>query len=119
MVAVELIHSVKEVCLHKKLARFCWVFFWGGGADSRELVGWLKAARTRGGMVEGLVVVLCSSEAVKCVVSPHMEDESCAVLRGREGGSPGRFGVGDPLLNLSAVTLCLPEPTFFTLLSQS
>lgn len=31
VVAVELIHSVKEVCLHKKLARFCWVFFWGGG----------------------------------------------------------------------------------------
>ena len=30
-------------------------------------------------------------------------------------GSPGRFGVGDLLLNLSTVTLCLPEPAFFTL----
>lgn len=39
------------------------------GGDSRELLGWLQAARTRGGMVEGLVVVLCSSEAVKCVAS--------------------------------------------------
>lgn len=55
---------MKEVCLHKESARFCWDFFVGG--DSRELLGWLQAARTRGGMVEGLVVVLCSSEAVKC-----------------------------------------------------
>ena len=31
VVAVELIHAVKEVCLHKKLARFCWGFFGGGG----------------------------------------------------------------------------------------
>lgn len=60
---------MKEVCLHKESARFCWDFFCGRGGDSRELLGWLKAARTRGGMVEGLVVVLYSSEAVKCVVS--------------------------------------------------
>lgn len=38
-----------------------------------------------GGGGGGLVLLLYSSEAVKCVVSPHIEDKSCAVLRGREG----------------------------------
>ena len=81
-------HTVKEVCPQK----VCQVLLgFGVGVGSRELLRWLKAARTRGGIVGGLVVVLCSSEAVKCEVSPHMEDESCAV-RGRDGG----WGVGEP-----------------------
>lgn len=67
------------------------------------LKGWLKGGR--------LGFLFYSSESVKVVRRPGVEDKLCDILRGREVQTWARFASGGPFLSLGSITYCLPEPS--------
>lgn len=85
------------------------VCFSGGGGFEGEgmvLIGWLNGG--------GLGLLFYSSESVKVVRRPSVEDKRCDILRGREAEKlrpRGRFTSGGPFLSLGSITYCLPEPS--------